>query len=158
MNKNLLIKIVLSVAVCLVIGAIGAFATQASINDWYTTINKPFFNPPNWIFAPVWTILYTMMGIAAALVWHQGLAKEGVKSALIVFVVQFILNALWSTVFFGMRQPLYALFVIIALWIMLLLCIQKFMKINKTAGSLLVPYLLWISFATILNFSIYWLN
>lgn len=155
---NLIIKIIICVFLCLVIGFTSGMATASGITEWYAFLNKPFFNPPNWLFAPVWSILYAMMGIAAALVWHKGLNSDGVKSALLIFVVQMVFNALWSIVFFGMRQPLYALFVIITLWILIVLCISKFNKINKTAGLLLIPYLLWVSFATILNFSIYWLN
>jgi len=155
---NLAIKIIICVVLCLGIGLTSGAATASGITEWYAFLNKPFFNPPNWLFAPVWTILYTMMGVAAALVWHQGINHDGVKSALIIFGVQMVFNALWSTVFFGMRQPLYALFVIVTLWILIALCISKFNKINKTAGLLLVPYLLWVSFATVLNFSIYWLN
>lgn len=155
---SLLVKIIICVVVCLGVGLASGASTANGITEWYAFLNKPFFNPPNWLFAPVWTILYTMMGVSAGLIWDKGFDKLGVKSALSIFVAQFILNTLWSFVFFGMRQPLYALFVIIALWILILLTINKFNKLNKTAGLLLIPYLLWVSFATILNFSIYWLN
>lgn len=157
-NLSLLVKILIAVGICLAVGGASGFATASSINDWYQTINKPSFNPPNWIFAPVWSILYTMMGVAAALVWQEGWEKSAVKNALLFFGIQLLLNSLWSVLFFGLKQPSIAFMEIIVLWGILLLCIIKFTKIKKIAGYLLIPYILWVSFATVLNGAIWQLN
>jgi len=156
--KKKLLYIAISVLLCLVIGFLSSFATQSSVNDWYVTLNKPSFNPPNWIFAPVWTILYILMGISAGLVWARGFYHIWVKTALYHFGFQLLLNALWSIVFFGLMQPLLALFVIIALVIMLLFTFKWFKIVNKTAAYMLIPYIIWVSFATILNYKIWELN
>ncbi|MFT5863201.1 MAG: benzodiazapine receptor [Flavobacteriales bacterium] len=158
MKKKLLTKIVLSVGVCLAIGAIGAFATQSSVNEWYATVNKPFFNPPNWIFGPMWTLLYVLMGIAAGIVWSKGFYHKWVKTALYHFGLQLLLNAAWSILFFGLQEPLWALIEIIVLFIFILLTIKWFKVVNKTAAYLLVPYACWVAFATLLNFEIWRLN
>lgn len=147
------------VATCLVIGYFSGIVTQSSITTWYPTIQKPTFNPPNWVFAPVWTSLYIMMGIAAGLVWDSIETKrEEVKSALIFFAIQLALNSLWSFLFFGLKNPLLALIEIILLLLMVYETFIKFNKLNKISGYLFIPYLLWVSFATILNGSIWWLN
>lgn len=147
------------VATCLVIGYFSGIVTQSSITTWYPTIEKPSFNPPNWIFAPVWTALYVMMGIAAGLVWNLiEIKREEVRSALIFFAIQLALNSLWSFLFFGLKNPLLAFIEIIILWLMIYETYNKFNKLNKIAGYLFLPYLLWVSFATILNGSIWWLN
>ena len=158
MTKSLLSKIIISVIACSLIGFLSGFATASSITDWYVNINKPSFNPPNWIFGPVWTVLYIMMGIAAGLIWHEGIEKRLVKSALYVFVSQIILNAAWSLIFFGMKNPTLAFIEIIILWILIVLCISRFYKIKKIAAYLMVPYLLWVSFASVLNYCIMVLN
>lgn len=157
MNKKLT-RILIAVIVCLLVGFLSSFATQSSISDWYVSLNKPSFNPPNWLFAPVWTTLYVLMGIAAGIVWNKGSYHKWVKTALYHFIFQLIFNAAWSFVFFGMRSPGYALLVIIVLLILIVLTIRWFRIINKTAAILLIPYLLWVSFATILNYSIWVLN
>lgn len=157
MNKKL-IRILIAVAVCLFIGFLSGFATQSSISDWYVTLKKPDFNPPNWIFAPVWTVLYILMGVAAGIVWNKGVYHKWVKTALYHFIFQLLFNAAWSVVFFGFRKPFYAFLVIIILLILIILTIKWFRIVNKTAAYLLIPYLLWVSFATILNFSIWQLN
>ncbi len=157
-NLSLPIKIIIGVAACTFIGALSGLATASSVNDWYLTINKPVFNPPNWIFAPMWTLLYALMGVAAALVWHEGWEKPKVKTALKVFGFQLLLNALWSIIFFGMQLPGLAFIEISILWVAIITTIILFTDIRKTAGYLLVPYLLWVTFATMLNFSIWWLN
>lgn len=147
------------VATCLVIGYFSGIVTQSSITTWYPTIEKPSFNPPNWIFAPVWTALYVMMGIAAGLVWNLiEIKREEVRSALIFFAIQLALNSLWSFLFFGLKNPLLAFIEIIILWLMIYETYNKFNKLNKIAGYLFIPYILWVSFATILNGSIWWLN
>ncbi len=159
MNRSSLgIKIIIGIVGCLVVGFLSGFATSDAISGWYVDIVKPSFNPPNWIFGPVWTILYTLMGISAALVWHQGWEKREVKIALSFFAIQLLLNGLWSIIFFGAQQLGLAFAEIILLWIMIVVCIILFSNINKTASYLLIPYLLWVSFATILNFNIWQLN
>ena len=151
-------KIVLVVVVCLTVGYFSGMETRESITTWYPTLIKPTFNPPNWIFGPVWTLLYIMMGIAAGLVWTKGYEEQTTKKALGFFAIQLGLNALWSYLFFGLHNPFLALIEIILLWLMILETYNLFKKINKTAGFLLLPYLAWVSFATILNASIWWLN
>ncbi len=156
--KKKLGYIIIAVTVCLVIGFLSSFATQSSVNDWYVGLNKPGFNPPNWIFAPVWTLLYIMMGVAAGIVWAKGFYHIWVKTALYHFGFQLLLNAAWSIVFFGFRQPFWALIVILTLLILLLLTIKWFRVVSSLAALLLVPYLLWVCFATVLNYKIWELN
>ena len=151
-------KILIAVAVCLGIGFFSAFATQSSIDTWYQTINKPVFNPPNWIFAPVWTLLYILMGIAAGIVWSKGYYHKWVKTAMYHFVFQLLFNGLWSIVFFGLRSPGFALLVILVLLVLIILTFKWFRIVSKTAANLLIPYLIWVIFATVLNFSIWQLN
>jgi len=142
----------------LLIGFLSGFATQSSVTDWYLTLNKPSFNPPNSIFAPVWTVLYVMMGVAAGLVWSKGFHHVWVKTALYHFGFQLLFNALWSIVFFGFKNPLWGLFVIIILLVFILFTIKWFRVVHKTAAYLLIPYLIWVCFAAILNYKIWELN
>jgi tryptophan-rich sensory protein len=144
--------------VCQLAGVIGGLFTASSVGTWYATLTKPSFNPPNWLFSPVWITLYFLMGVALFLVWRQGLQTEGVKIALIVFGLQLALNTLWSLLFFGLKMPLLAFIEILILWCLILITILKFKKISKLAGLLLVPYLLWVSFAAVLNFFLWHLN
>jgi benzodiazapine receptor len=153
-----ILKIVLLVVVCTGVGYLSGMVTRESITTWYPTLVKPVFNPPNWIFAPVWTLLYIMMGIAAGLVWTSGADGKMVKKALGFFAIQLGLNALWSYLFFGLHNPLLALIEIVLLWLMIYETYIHFKKIDKIAAYLLIPYLAWVSFATILNASIWWLN
>ena len=153
-----ILKIVLVIVVCVTIGYLSGMVTRDSITTWYPTLVKPVFNPPNWIFAPVWTLLYLMMAIAAGLVWTSNYEYKAVKKALGFFAIQFGLNALWSYLFFGLHNPLVALFEIFLLLLMIFETYVLFKKIDKLAGLLLVPYLAWVSFAMVLNFSIWWLN
>ena len=143
---------------CLAAGAIGSVFTRSAIPTWYATLEKPTFAPPNWLFAPVWTLLYITMGIAAFLVWRQGLENRQVRIALIVFLIQLVLNALWSVVFFGLESPLYGLIVISVLWVAILVTAIIFFKISRVASVLMWPYLLWVTFAAVLNSSIWLLN
>ena len=157
MNK--ITRIVLLVIICLAVGYFSGAVTRSAIADWYPTLIKPSFNPPNWIFAPVWSMLYVMMGVAAGLVWDRmEQESEVVKKALLFFAIQLGLNALWSYLFFGLRNPMLAGLEIIVLWLMIYETYIQFSKINKIAGYLLVPYIAWVSFAAILNASIWWLN
>jgi len=153
-----MIKLVISILVCHCAGIIGSFFTRRAIPEWYALINKPFFNPPNWIFAPVWAILYTMMGIAAYLVWRNGSYSSGVKAALGVFLIQLGLNSLWSVVFFGSRSIVGGLAVIILLWFAIAWTIIRFFGVSKPAAALLIPYIAWVSFALFLNVSLALIN
>ena len=148
----------ISVLVCQTAGAVGSLFTSPSIPTWYASLQKPNFNPPNGVFAPVWTILFLLMGISLYLIWSKGLRDKKVKTAVIIFAIQLILNMLWSFLFFGLQSPLYAFIEIIILWLAILLTITSFYKISKIAGYLLLPYILWVSFAAVLNFSILVLN
>ncbi len=151
-------KILIAVVVCVAVGSLSGIATNHAIEGWYTTINKPSFNPPNWIFGPVWTLLYILMGIAAGLVWKAGWDRKDVQIALGIFAVQLALNAMWSVIFFVGESPLWALVEILVLLAFIILTIVKFKPINSTAAYLLIPYVLWVSFATILTASILYLN
>ncbi len=154
-----IIRIVLVVMTCLVVGYLSGKITQESITTWYPTIKKPVFNPPNWVFAPVWTILYAMMGVAGGLIWNYvETNRENVKKAFLFFIIQLGLNALWSYIFFGLHNPLLALIEIVLLWLMIFETYSQFKKIDRIAGMLLIPYLAWVAFATVLNASIWWLN
>jgi tryptophan-rich sensory protein len=151
-------KLVLAVAVCLLAGYAGSIFTTSSVSTWYPTLNKPAFTPPSSVFAPVWTALYLMMGVAAYLVWRRGLANETVKGALLIFVMQLALNVLWSLLFFGLQSPSLGLLAILALWMAILLTGLWFARIAPAAALLLVPYFLWVTFASVLNFSIWQMN
>lgn len=152
------IKIAIAILICLGVGFASGFATQSSVGDWYLTLEKPFFNPPSWLFGPVWTILYIMMGWAAGLVWSQNIDKEVKKKALLLFTFQLILNAAWSVLFFGLKNPFLALIEIILLWLLIRETYLSFKPINSLAAKLLLPYLAWVSFAALLNAAIWWLN
>ncbi|MGB5376642.1 TspO/MBR family protein [Muriicola sp.] len=156
--KKKVLFIVIAVTICLLIGFLAGFATQSSVDSWYATLNKPSFNPPNWIFAPVWTLLYILMGIAAGLVWAKGFYHVWVKTALYYFGFQLLFNALWSIVFFGFQEPFWALLVILVLMILILLTIKWFKIVSKPAAYLMLPYLLWVCFAMLLNYKIWELN
>ncbi len=156
--KNKLLYIVISVIICLAVGFLSGFATQSSVGTWYVTLNKPSFNPPNYLFAPVWTALYCMMGIAAGIVWAKGFYHRWVKTALYHFGFQLLLNASWSIVFFGLREPFWAFLIITVLIVVLLLTIQWFNVVSKPAALLLIPYLAWVCFAALLNYKIWVLN
>ncbi|WP_127018673.1 TspO/MBR family protein [Flagellimonas beolgyonensis] len=156
--KKRIVYITISVLGCLLIGFLASIATQSSVNDWYTTLNKPDFTPPNELFAPVWTALYILMGVAAGIVWSKGYHHIWVKTALYHFVIQLLLNGLWSIVFFGLKNPLLGLIVIVALLTMIMLTIKWFRVISKPAALMMVPYLLWVAFASVLNYKIWELN
>jgi translocator protein len=149
MNKYL--ALVGFVVLCLAVGGGAGYLTSQSVLVWFPTLVKPWFNPPPWLFAPVWTTLYIMMAVAAWLVWLR-------KGSLSLFYVQLALNFAWSFLFFGLHSPALALIDIIALWVAILLTIVSFRKTDTRAGWLLVPYLAWVSFASVLNASIWWLN
>ena len=157
MSKYL--RIIYCVAICLAVGYLSSNVTQSSITTWYPLIKKPIFNPPNSVFAPVWTILFILMGIAAGMVWNKLESnKELVKKGLLFFTVQLLLNALWSYLFFGLNNILLAFIEIILLWLIIYETYYIFKQVDKKAGYLLIPYLGWVGFATILTGTIYWLN
>ncbi|HSP40585.1 MAG TPA: TspO/MBR family protein [Gillisia sp.] len=158
MTTRLFIRIFLALMVCLFIGFMASLATQTGMTEWYPTLNKPWFNPPDWIFGPVWGVLYVMMGIAAGIVWSKGSYHKWVKTALYHFAFQLILNGAWSLLFFGLKEPFWALLDIIALFIILILTIKWFKVVSNTAAYLLIPYAVWVLFAAILNFEIWRLN
>lgn len=156
MKKNA--QLLISILICQLAGFIGAIFTMPAIPTWYNTLAMPSFSPPSWLFAPVWITLYTMMGISFFLVWIKK-SSSGVKqTAKTIFFIQLLLNALWSPSFFGLRSPIAGLIVIILLWITIVLTIAAFHKISKNSARILIPYFLWVSFALVLNFSIWWLN
>ena len=147
------------IAICLAIGFLGSRITQMTIDTWYPTIEKPIFNPPNWVFAPVWTLLFILMGIAAGLVWNNlEENKEDVKKAMLFFIIQLLLNLLWSYLFFGLNNLLLASIEIILLWLIIFETFLLFKRIKLKAGYLLIPYLAWVGFASILTITIYILN
>lgn len=158
---KLFLKIFVSVLVCLGLGALSGLVTVSEIENWYSTLNKPDFNPPNWLFGPAWTFLYTLMGISFGLVWHK-LAESGRKlfelPGVSYFLIQFVLNLAWSSIFFSWHQLAFALVEIVVLWIFILVTIVHFYRFHKLAGILLIPYILWVSFATVLTGSIFYLN
>jgi translocator protein len=158
MKINNFFKLVIAIAVSELAGIIGSFFTVGSIDTWYATLVKPALNPPAWVFGPVWITLYALMGVAAWLVWISGSAPDEKKKALTVFALQLFLNALWSIIFFGFENPGLALAEIVLLWLAILWTMIVFYKISKPAAWLLVPYILWVSFAIYLNYSILVLN
>lgn len=151
-------KLLASVLLCQFAGAVGSVFTASSLKDWYSLLEKPVFNPPSWVFFPVWTLLYTLMGISLYIVWEKGLNDRGVKIGLLIFGIQLVLNVLWSFLFFGLRSPYYGLIGIIFLWLTILMTIFQFRNISKAASYLLIPYLLWVSFAALLNYNLWTLN
>lgn len=156
------LKFLVSIIVCQLAGYIGSIFVMPAIGgpsgSWYAGLKKPSFSPPNWVFSPVWTLLFLLMGIALFLVWKKEILAEGKGTAIFVFLIQLVLNVLWSLFFFGFRSPLSAFIEIIALLVMVLFTIAVFRKISEAAAWLLLPYALWIVFAGVLNFSIFLLN
>jgi tryptophan-rich sensory protein len=151
-------KLIASVLFCLIVGSLGSLVTITGPASWYTLLVKPAFQPPNWVFGPVWTLLFILMGIALYLVWECGTEKPAVRLAILVFGVQFLLNFLWSFLFFGLQSPLLGLLDIIVLWWLILATIVTFYRVRKSAAYLLIPYIAWVSFAMILNGAVYILN
>ncbi len=158
MTAKFFFRVSIALVICLFIGFLASLATQASVGDWYLQLNKPSYNPPNWIFGPVWTVLYILMGISAGIVWNKGFYHKWVKTALYHFGFQLLLSGFWSLLFFGMQKPFLALLDIIALFVVLLFTIKWFKIVNTKAAYLLYPYVIWIAFAALLNFEIWRLN
>lgn len=152
------VKVLICILVIPALGAVGGIVTASNIAGWYEGLQKPPGTPPNGVFGPVWTLLYLMIGFSLALVWHRVSAGPEKRRALAIFAVQMLLNLIWTPVFFGAHLLLVALFIIGALWIGILMTILAFRKLDRTAAWLLVPYLLWVSYASYLNAGIFWLN
>ncbi len=150
------LRLIISIVVCQLAGVIGSIFTARSVSTWYTTLNRPSFAPPSWVFAPVWITLFFMMGISLYLVWMKGF--PAVNLAVIVFMLSLVLNILWSVFFFGLRSPLLGFIEIMMLWSSIVLTITLFYPHSRPAALLLVPYLLWVSFAAALNYGFYVLN
>ncbi|MES2775240.1 MAG: TspO/MBR family protein [Bacteroidota bacterium] len=156
MNNTL--KLIISIIIPLAVGGISGYLTATGVDSWYATVQKPSFNPPNWIFGPVWTSLYILMGIGLFLVWKQPAATPFRGTAIAIFIVQLVLNFFWSIIFFKLEKPGLAFAEIVILWIAILLMIIYFIKVKPVAGYLQIPYLCWVSFASVLNFYIWNLN
>ena len=158
MKKSDILKLIVSLIICQLAGFVGSLFTTPSIPIWYASLEKPSFNPPNWVFSPVWISLFVLMGISLFLVWQKTLHYPGVSSALFWFGIQLFLNMLWSILFFGLKSPFFAFVGIIFLWVAIFLTLVKSFKVSRLAGVLFVPYICWVSFAAVLNFSIWNLN
>ncbi|TNJ39654.1 tryptophan-rich sensory protein [Chlorobaculum thiosulfatiphilum] len=156
--NNRILTLALCIGLCLAVGFAGSTFTPEPGSWYYTTLNKPEWNPPDWLFAPVWTVLFIMMGTALAKVLGAGWQKNEVKTGVALFAIQLILNLGWSASFFGMQSPMKALVVIALLWIFIVLTMFAFARVSKPASLLLAPYLAWVSFASFLNFTILQLN
>ena len=152
------LRLIICVIACQLAGLVGSIFTMKSIPTWYAALQKPPFTPPNWLFGPAWVTLYLLMAVAAFLVWRKGLGDRQVGWALITFLIQLVLNALWSVVFFGLRSPFGGVIVIVGLWVAILFTIIRFFRTSIASGALLLPYISWVSFATTLNVSIWLLN
>lgn len=151
-------RFIISILIPVLTGAVAGFFTNGGVKGWYERANKPSFNPPGWIFGPVWTILYILMGIALYLVWKSDADRRIKSTAITFFGIQLLLNFCWSFIFFSAGELGWAFAEIIVLWIMILATILYFGKISKTAAWLLVPYIAWVSFASVLNYAIWQLN
>lgn len=151
------LKFIISIVLPVIAGAIGSLATFPNIPSWYVTLNKPWFSPPNWVFGPVWTILYVLMGISLYLVWTAQ-SKESKLKAFILFAIQLALNTLWSIVFFALHAPFAAVGVILLLFVMIVLTIKEFWSFSRIASWLLVPYVAWVMFASCLNIAVALVN
>lgn len=151
-------RILLAIVITVALGASSGLVTNTSLDTWYTTLNKPSWNPPNAVFGPVWTILYILMGLAAGLVWNVGPERSDVRRALAIYVLQLGLNVLWTLLFFGLRSPIAALVDILMLLGAIIWCMQVFGALRPAAGRLLLPYLAWVLFASVLNTAIVALN
>ena len=159
MNVKSIVRLIAACGVSLSAGLVGSLAVGGGgFAAWYSTIQKPFFTPPNWVFGPAWTTLYVLMGVAAFLVLQKGLRSLAVRIALAWFLGQLVLNALWTPVFFGLHRVGLALVVIVLLWVAIVITMNYVARVSRSAAVLLAPYLAWVSFAAVLNASIWWLN
>lgn len=153
-KRNYVPSLIVFLVICFAVAGLGSLATTPNIPDWYAGLNKPSWNPPNWLFGPVWTLLYAMMAVAGWLVWK----RTGWGTAITCFAVQLALNLAWSFIFFGAHQTGLAFLEIVLLWLAIVATIISFWSVSKNAAGLLIPYLLWVSFAATLNFTIWRMN
>lgn len=158
MGKGDLFRLILSIIICQMAGVVGSIFTASSVVSWYPTLVKPPFTPPGFYIGLIWIVLFGLMGVSLFLIWRESSGGLAARNALYFFAAQLIVNALWSAAFFGMRSPISGLMVIVLLWILILITIIKFLPLNRTAAFLLVPYIVWVSFAAYLNYSIWRLN
>lgn len=158
MNVQNPVALVAAVLSCIILGSLGGIVTRTGPDTWYALLAKPAFSPPGWLFGPVWTLLFILMGISLWMVWKEGIEKRDVRIALGIFAMQFLFNIAWSFLFFGMQSPFLGLVDILILWVLILATIVCFFRVQKTAAYLLIPYILWVSFASFLNYTIYILN
>lgn len=158
MKRDELIKLAISLLICQLAGVIGSMFTSSSVLTWYPMLIKPAYTPSGQIIGLVWIVLFTLMGISLFIVWREGRGKPEVNFALFIFAAQLIVNVLWSAAFFGLKSPFDGMIVIAILWALILITTFRFWQINRTAALLLVPYILWVSFAAFLNYRIWRLN
>ncbi|MDD4579450.1 MAG: tryptophan-rich sensory protein [Methanothrix sp.] len=151
-------QIIVCIGVCEAAGILGSIFTASSVATWYQTLNKPWFNPPGFVFSAVWIALYAMMGLSLFLIWHDGQGSQNYRAALATFAAQLLVNVLWSYAFFGLQSPLTGILVIVLLWLLILQTFVTFWSIRREAALLLIPYILWVSFAGFLNYTVWRLN
>jgi tryptophan-rich sensory protein len=151
-------KLAAAILLCVIVGSIGSLVTITGPGSWYSTLQKPVFAPPNWVFAPMWITLFVLMGIALYLVWESGTQHREVKVALGIFGVQFFLNVIWSFLFFSLKSPILGFIDILLLWVMIAASIWAFYRVRKSAAYFLIPYIAWVSLASALNGAIYFMN
>lgn len=152
------VRLVAAIILTNLAGIIGSLFTAPNIPGWYAGLVKPSLNPPSWVFAPVWTALFVLMGVSLFLLWREGTDRPPVRAALLVFGLQLVLNLLWSALFFGLQSPLLGLIEILVLWLAIVATILLAYRVSRPAAYLLVPYLVWVSFATYLTWAIWTLN
>ena len=157
-NKGEIPKLILCIVACQGAGLLGSIFTNMSVSTWYPTLAKPWFTPPPGVIPAVWTVLFTLMGVSLFLAWRAGLTSPEFRGAAYAFAAQLVFNILWSAAFFGLQSPKAGLAVIAMLWILILLTIYRFYPLSREGALLLVPYIAWVSFAAILNYSILQLN
>jgi len=158
MDLNSVIKLIVSILVSFAAGGIGSLFTFKAIPTWYAGLKKPPYTPPNWLFGPVWTILYILMGISVFFVWQKGFANNDILLAFILFWVQLAINAIWSIIFFGMKSKGGGVITIIVLWLLIWATMVTSFRVSEWAGALLIPYIVWVSIASYLNIGIWMLN
>ncbi len=157
--KSKTLKLIVSILICQAAGFLGSIFTTPKIATWYQGVAKPSFNPPNYLFGPVWILLFILMGVSLYIIWTSKFKDKTYKKEVItIFFIQLVLNIIWSILFFGLESPMLAFFEIIILWISILATIIGFYKISRIASLILIPYILWVSFASVLNFFIWKLN
>jgi translocator protein len=151
-------KLLISIIICQGAGIIGSIFTAGALSGWFSELNHPSFTPANWLYPPIWITVHLLIAIAAFLIWWRGLHIKPVRVAMILFIIQLVLSVVWVFVLFGLQYILFGLIAVVVLWVMLLLTIIQFYKVSTAAGNLMIPYIVWITFAVILNGALYLLN